>query len=214
MNRSLRAAAAALTAVGTMSAVPASFAVDNVADNGVPSITLNGVFGVLGPANVAFWTPPSAPAPVFAPPHTVVDGVFRGMFTTWTQGTVFWDATAPGAASNTIVINLDHAYAINQLLIEADSNEFYQVQYRSGASWIPVWNANPVPAYGLQTRASEVLPAPFVTDALRLVAIGGDGLYAVSELQAFGAPVPEPGTWAMLLAGFGMVGLYARRRLR
>jgi len=214
MKPSLRAAAAALCIACTMSAAPAAFAVDNVADNGIPSITLNGVFGVLAPANVAFWTPPSAPAPVFAPPHTLVDGIFRGMFTTWTQDTVFWDASAAGAASNSIVVNLDKTYAINQLLIEADSNEFYEVQYRSGASWIPVWDANPVPAYGLQTRASPVF-GPFVTDALRVVAIGGDGLYAVSELQAFGvAAVPEPGTWAMLVAGLGMVGFFLRRRLR
>ncbi len=29
---------------------------------------------------------------------------------------------------------------------------------------------------------------------------------------AFGAPIPEPGTWAMLITGFGLVGVAARRR--
>jgi hypothetical protein len=29
---------------------------------------------------------------------------------------------------------------------------------------------------------------------------------------AFGGPVPEPGTWALMLAGFGLVGIAARRR--
>lgn len=210
MKLSLRAAA--LCAAGVCAA-PA-FGVDNVADNGMPSITLNGVFGVLSPANAPGWNPPFAPAPVFAPPHTLVDGVFRGMSTIWTQGTVFWDATAAGAAANSIVINLDHNYAINQFLLEGDQNEVYRVQYRSGGSWLDAWDANVVPGFGLQTRASPVFGTPFVTDALRIVAIGGDGLYSVSEVQAFGVPVPEPGTWAMLVAGLGVIGFLARRRVR
>jgi len=40
-------------------------------------------------------------------------------------------------------------------------------------------------------------------------ASGAYGVYAVA-LQA--APVPEPGEWAMILAGLGIIGVMARRR--
>jgi hypothetical protein len=39
------------------------------------------------------------------------------------------------------------------------------------------------------------------------------GLYSM-ELTVFVSPVPEPGTWAMLLAGLGITGMVARRRRR
>lgn len=41
----------------------------------------------------------------------------------------------------------------------------------------------------------------------------GDGYYSVTEIQAL-APVPEPGEWAMLLVGAGLVGFQSGRRQR
>ena len=36
--------------------------------------------------------------------------------------------------------------------------------------------------------------------------------YRFTSAQAFAASVPEPGTWAMMLGGFGAVGFAMRRR--
>lgn len=41
---------------------------------------------------------------------------------------------------------------------------------------------------------------------------GGDGYKGVGSVDL--APVPEPSTWAMLLAGLGMLGFMARRRAK
>jgi hypothetical protein len=57
-----------------------------------------------------------------------------------------------------------------------------------------------------------VLGAPIETSMLKFMGSGGDALYAVSEIQAFGTAVPEPGT--MLLLGLGLLGLAGARRAR
>ncbi len=54
--------------------------------------------------------------------------------------------------------------------------------------------------FGISRSAAEI----------RSIAFGGVGL--VADNLTFAAPVPEPGTYAMLLAGLGLVGFMTRRR--
>ena len=45
--------------------------------------------------------------------------------------------------------------------------------------------------------------------------IGGDGGFVLDNLTlSAGAAVPEPATWAMMIAGFGLAGVATRRRTR
>jgi hypothetical protein len=44
------------------------------------------------------------------------------------------------------------------------------------------------------------------------VAFEFDSFAATEVITPGGGAVPEPATWAMLLAGFGLVGVSARRR--
>jgi hypothetical protein len=43
-------------------------------------------------------------------------------------------------------------------------------------------------------------------------ALSFKGVGVVADDFSFSAPIPEPGTWAMLLSGLGVVGWLGRRR--
>ena len=71
------------------------------------------------------------------------------------------------------------------------------------ASWIDV--ANSGDDLGLTSRYMQVRAT--------LTRLGGtDGTPVLSDMQINYAPVPEPGTWAMMLGGLGLLGAMARRR--
>lgn len=164
----------------------------NVALN--KAVTLSGTgFGV-------GWGGPLAAA------STVTDGIFLGNGHTWDNDTVYWSGT-----DAVVQINLGASFNIVSLTVEADNNDTYQVDYRIGDTW---QSAVLVPAAynggGLQLRTIN-LDTPISTNGLRIYATGGDNLYSVSEFQAFAAPVPEPESYALMLAGLGLLGVWARR---
>jgi hypothetical protein len=69
-------------------------------------------------------------------------------------------------------------------------------------------NTSDVPTFLASGYAGSV-------DEIRIV--GNNGYYVVDDvtfdnLVSVGGGVPEPATWAMMLAGFGLVGFAARRR--
>lgn len=57
-----------------------------------------------------------------------------------------------------------------------------------------------------QEARSGVADSPYVFDLKYTASFKSD------KAVVFGAPVPEPATWAMMIAGFGMVGAGMRRR--
>ncbi len=137
---------------------------------------------------------------------TVTDGIFKDASHTWDVDTVYWtglDAIA--------VIDLDGMFTINAFTVQTDNNDTYRIEYNQGGSWTTAWDVPTNCCYGMQTN-STTLASAIVTDSLRFTATGGDGWYSVSEIQAFGQPVPEPETYALMLAGLGLVGFAARRR--
>lgn len=57
----------------------------------------------------------------------------------------------------------------------------------------------------------------FITFQPLSVAVGGSPCcgannYGLNEIRIFGTAVPEPATWGLLIAGFGLTGVAARRR--
>jgi hypothetical protein len=67
------------------------------------------------------------------------------------------------------------------------------------------------------TASFGLAPTTYFTRYLFTTRVGGDVSFLGTlgqgyRLDALTATVPEPGTWAMLIIGFGMVGVAARRR--
>lgn len=135
-------------------------------------------------------------------PETIVDGVFLPENTQWDQGPVWWDARE--IQDQSITIDLGGMFDIDSFIVQADNNDTYRLEYLNNSTleWIDIGTLS---GWGMMTRPEIFLPSTITTDSLRFTATGGDGLYAVSEIQAFGsaAVVPEPGT--MLLMGIGLL---------
>jgi subtilase family serine protease len=154
--------------------------------------------GVAAGQNIAINKPVSvvAGAPSGASLSTLTDGVFRPRGTAWQSGTIWWNSTA-----TTIEIDLIEQYSVTGLVLQADDNDSYRVQYRRPADgvWVDAWVA-PVSSGGggMQTRPDptnvnrvQQLAVPATTDRFRITAQSGDGSFSVSEFQAFGAALTQ-----------------------
>jgi hypothetical protein len=188
----------------TLAAAPAVAAVNIIPAHSV-SVAVAGVFGVLRAGSP--WVPGSTLPDVFAP----IDGVFEPENQQWNNSSFWWDedpsVNPAGPVSWTVF--LDDVYTLNRFVAQADDNDTYLLEWWDGGAWQTAWNIPGVFTFGLTTRDSGLI-APVTTDRLRFTATGGDNYYALSELQAFA--VPEPGTWALMIAGFGLAGAALRRR--
>ena len=144
---------------------------------------------------------------------SVTDGQFIPNGQQWNIGTVFWNGTYGGDASNFVIISLGAPATVASITLQADNNDDYLVQYRNAANnWQDLVTISPHRSWGMD-MGGATLAAPVTTSAFRIRSVGGDGYYSVSEFQANGtiAAVPEPETYSMLLAGLGLLGFAARR---
>ena len=204
MSKHLRGAiaGAALAALssGALAAV-------NVLPSGWDTITTDGTVGVLRADS------PWAGSGAGGAGAASGDRVFVPETTTWNTGSWWWDED-PSVNSSPVVttIHLNQQFTIDSFMVQADDNDTYRIEYWDGAAWQLAWNVPMLPSFGLVTRSSGPLGS-ITTDLMRFTATGGDNYYAVSEIQAFGAPaVPEPSTYALMLGGLAVAGLVARRR--
>lgn len=105
-------------------------------------------------------------------------------------GQAVWEVgTAAGPGPRLTGVNIDIFNATTNALVTSDTF------------------AGVLGNFAVSTFASALAPGNY-----RLVATGTAVREASLDVTINFAPVPEPGTYAMLLAGLGMVGLLARRR--
>jgi PEP-CTERM motif len=164
----------------------------------------------------------------------LIDGFVPPRSTAWGETTtVFW-----GDRDVAFTIDLGKQYAISNLLISVDNNDDYLVQSSTdGVTFTDLFlflssdgPVQPVPG-GMDILTTNSIyptsPADLTTPAyvgrnltttlaryLRISGLGGDGLYAVGEIQAFTNAVPEPGSVVMLGVGAGLLGCVVRRKAK
>ena len=79
----------------------------------------------------------------------------------------------------------------------------------SGASTLASYAINPT--YGSNNKEYFGFSGANITSVRLTAATSGDWVF-IDNLTSVGGAVPEPASWAMLIAGFGVVGASMRRR--
>jgi hypothetical protein len=170
------------------------------------TVTLNGTFFTGNDA----W-----PLGTNAAPNDIVNGIYQPIGQQWNFESVWWNGSQNSA--NNVIVDLAGSYLITDLKIQADDNDWYNVEYLGlDLAWHLAWSVSPPGGWGLQTSGA-VVGAPFVTSSFRLTAAPGDGYYAIAQFEANGRKVdsvPESGATVVLFGAIlGLLAL-SRRFLR
>ena len=155
----------------------------------------------------------------------LIDGVVATEGSYWRAGTsVWWSGMDP-----TFTIDLGNVVLLQDLFLQVDNNDAYQVNYSlDNSSWSSLFSiqiGDGEIGWGMDSMSTDSLSSEYISTLdfspvnaryLSIFAIGGDNSYSVSEIQAFAAPVPEPSTWMLFGLGslFLMGATHYRRKNR
>jgi len=142
------------------------------------------------------------------------DGIIPPDFTEWTTDSAYWTGFG-----ETLTLKFDQAYYLSSLTLTADWNDYYTVSVSTDdISYVDLGTYTGIGSpvnFGQVTLPVALAPSPTAFSFAKVTAVlGGDGSNSVGEIsfQGVTAAVPEPETYAMLLAGLGVVGFMGKRR--
>jgi len=176
-----------------------SYALPNITSGS--TVTLNGTY---------FTDPGGWSTGVNGTGPGLVNGVFQPEQQQWDFNSVWWNGN--DNPNNNIVLNLNGTFVIDGFTVQADDNDVYEIDYLAPGSsvWQTAWSIPAPGGFGLTTSSNTLSTAIDATE-LRFGATGGDGLYAVSQIDANGYAIPDTATTLPLLAA-GCGGLVFIRR--
>lgn len=143
----------------------------------------------------------------------LVNGTYQPEGHQWNFDSVWWNGA--DHPTNNIVVSLSDWATITDFKVQADDNDTYRIEYWGMDSlWHVGWDIPAPGGWGLITSSTN-LGSSITTNALRFTATGGDGFYAVSQIEANGrflsTTVPEnTATLALLGGSLGLIALMRR----
>ena len=176
------------------------------------------VLGLLGASALALGsTAANASLTVIACDPSLDNGCSQDNSLAPAQSTISWSDSNVGASPFSAVIDFNNTLGGNYFasLTTASPNVYFtSLTIYALIGGVPTGPA--VMQYsGGPTHAITLLPASFGAGNYRLT-FGGttSGGGGEAGTLSFFAAVPEPGTWALMLLGFGGIGMAMRRRRR
>jgi hypothetical protein len=173
-------------------------------------VTLNGSF----PAFSAVCGPTPQPAA-----SSIDNGEFQPETTCYQSG-IHWQGPGTGDPAHSIAISFGGTVTIDGAIVQADDNDTYELDYLGTDDAYHLWWSIPeISSFGLVTRPNAnqttIMTLPTVQAlGVEIFATGGDGDYAVSQVEVFGnATVPEPRMlWFLSVGLVGFVALFSRKK--
>jgi hypothetical protein len=154
-------------------------------------------------------------------PQRMTDGIIA------TEGD-FWhtDQTSVVGGRGAVVWDLGRVQEIHCGVLQGDNNDVYELTgSQDGATFAPLWTAEPIGKPGMQMRLSQHIDK--AARYVRLTARGGDGFYSVSELALFatcpkdwpprliareGSSEEEAAQWKLVIFGIASIGFLLLNR--